>query len=225
MSLQIKNLTLWQNQQTLFNNINLSVSQGEIVCLYGPSGCGKTTLLNAIAGFHDECSGQILLNGNSLMRYRPARTFKIGYVFQDIALFPHMSIFDNIAYAFNVKHAKDERIEKVETLLNMVDLPNISHKYPHQLSGGQKQRIAIARALASNPDVLLMDEPFSSVDVDCTTCITRDMRELILAQKIPTLLVSHNLNEAENFADAIYGISEQNFYPFEMPIPLYNPAA
>ena len=220
MSLEIKQLNLYQDDRILLEQVNLSVQAGQTICLFGPSGCGKTTLLNAIAGFHASYSGNIYLNEKDMHVMRPAKAFKIGYVFQDIALFPHLSIKDNIAYAFTSRQPKAVRKQRVEQLLALVELPGVEHKYPHELSGGQQQRIAIARALALEPEVLLLDEPFAHLDSDCTGCITRDMRDLILSQNIPALLVTHHLQEAEEFTDTIYTIANHKLVRYEEPKPL-----
>ncbi len=219
MTFHIKNLTVKIKQKTLLEEINLSIDEGKIACVFGPSGSGKSTLLNTIIGFHKEYSGEIYLQSRSMCSMRPAKDFKIGYVFQDVALFPHLSVEDNIAYAIRTKDREKKR-SLIEKYLEMVELPGFENKYPHQLSGGQQQRIGIARSLAIEPDILLLDEPFSNIDAECTSCIISDMRQLVLAQKIPSLLVTHNLLEAEQFADVTYSISDHRLHKFVMPLPL-----
>ncbi len=214
MGLHITNLAIHQAGKTLLKMQELHIKRGEIACLFGPSGCGKTTFLNALAGFYDY-GGSIKLSGKELTDCYKQKQVKVGYVFQDIALFPHMTVYENIAFACRSDHCRTK--QAVVDLLSMVQLAGVEAKYPFELSGGQQQRVAIARALAVEPDILLLDEPFSNVDIDCTTCIMEDMCRLIKAQNIPTILVTHNLVEAEQMADSIYLIRDQQICHYQPP--------
>ena len=185
--------------------VSLVLGPGEIGCLLGPSGCGKTTLLRAIAGFEPVREGHILICGEQVSR----RGFTlvpekrgIGMVFQDFALFPHLNVARNIE--FGIAHLPaSQRRRRVDELLHLVALPNIGNSYPHELSGGQQQRVALIRALAPKPALLLLDEPFSSMDVDLRESLARDVRHILRSEKTSALLVTHDQSEAFAMADRI----------------------
>lgn len=185
--------------------LSFSLARGEIGCLLGPSGCGKTTVLRAIAGFEPLLAGHIALDGREISRpgvTAPPETRQVGVVFQDYALFPHLSVADNVAFGLR-KLAKSQRMQRVQSLLDLVGLSTQSNKYPHELSGGQQQRVALARALAPEPDLLLLDEPFSNLDVDLRERLAGEVRDILKASGTTAVLVTHDQHEAFAIADQI----------------------
>ena len=164
--LEINNISLGYGANTVVQGVNLRMDQGEIACLLGPSGCGKTTLLRAIAGFEPVRAGSIVLQGSTVASptvHVAPQLRDIGMVFQDHALFPHLTVGDNVAFGLH-SMPKAQRPARVQEMLELVGLQGMAQRWPHELSGGQQQRVALARALAPNPSLLLMDEPFSSLD-------------------------------------------------------------
>jgi iron(III) transport system ATP-binding protein len=185
--------------------VSFALTAGTIGCLLGPSGCGKTTLLRAIAGFEPLRSGEIRMHGEVVSRHgwtlAPERR-RVGMVFQDFALFPHLTVGDNVA--FGLRHLSErERRARVQELLRLVGLPEYEHDYPHRLSGGQQQRVALARAIAPRPGLLLLDEPFSSLDVELREKLAREVREILRAEDMTAVLVTHDQHEAFAMADEI----------------------
>jgi iron(III) transport system ATP-binding protein len=185
----------------------LGLRQGQIGVLIGPSGCGKTSLLRAVAGLERCDAGRISMGGTMLSDasarvHLPAEARRIGMVFQDYALFPHLSVADNVA--FGVQHlARAERSERVQQMLDLVGLGHAARRAPHQLSGGQQQRIALARALAPQPQLLLLDEPFSSLDVDLRERLAQEVRVILQESGITALFVTHDQFEAFALGDVI----------------------
>jgi iron(III) transport system ATP-binding protein len=199
----------YQNNAT-FSNLDFSLAKGQIGCLLGPSGCGKTTALRCIAGFETVSSGEIRLNGklvSDALFHVSAEKRQIGMVFQDYALFPHLNVEKNIAFGLH-RHERRERQKRVDELLDVVGLQAFKHAYPHQLSGGQQQRVALARALAPKPDLLLLDEPFSNLDVSLRERLGLEVRAILKQQNATAILVTHDQNEAFAIADEI-GILHQ----------------
>ena len=185
--------------------LSFSLEQGAIGCLLGPSGCGKTTVLRAIAGFEHVSSGEIRLNGAVVSAptvHLPPERRRIGMVFQDYALFPHLSVADNIAFGLHGATG-EERRARVGELLATVGLGDSGGKFPHELSGGQQQRVALARALAPKPHLLLLDEPFSNLDVDLRERLSLEVRDIIKRAGITAILVTHDQHEAFAVADEI----------------------
>src|SRR5687768_15541765 len=165
--LELRNIRHAYGRQRVVNNLSFTLEKGTIGCLLGPSGCGKTTVLRCIAGFESVSAGTILLNGVMISNASfclPPEQRHIGMVFQDYALFPHLTVQANIGFGLH-RMQKTERAGRIAEMLQTVGLTDASGKYPHQLSGGQQQRVALARALAPRPDLLLLDEPFSNLDV------------------------------------------------------------
>jgi iron(III) transport system ATP-binding protein len=194
----------------IVHNLSFSMVRGEIGCLLGPSGCGKTTVLRAIAGFEPLIDGRIALGGKELSKRgfsAPPETRQIGVVFQDYALFPHMSIADNIGFGLRKLRSSD-RDARVEQLLTLVGLATRGRQYPHELSGGQQQRVALARALAPKPDLLLLDEPFSNLDVDLRERLAIEVRDILKELGTTAILVTHDQHEAFALADHI-GVMEE----------------
>lgn len=176
-----------------------------LTILFGPSGCGKTTLLRHLAGLSCGVQGNITLGDDvwfdsHVKLFKPASERRIGYVFQNLALFPHLNVSQNVAYGLN-RLAREDRQQRVQSMLELCRLQALSHRYPHQLSGGQQQRVAIARALAIHPRLLLLDEPFQSLDAPLRLELREELRQWISHTKTPTLLVTHDPDEAVALGD------------------------
>ena len=201
-------------------DIDLAIQKGEFVCFLGPSGCGKTTLLRIVAGLETQTSGQIFQAERDISRLPPALR-DYGIVFQSYALFPNLSVFDNVAYGLvnrKVKHS--EVCQRVTDLVKLVGLPGSESKYPGQLSGGQQQRIALARALATSPSLLLLDEPLSALDALERLRLRQEIRSLQQTLGVTTIMVTHDQEEALSIADRIvvmnHGVIEQIGTPMEI---------
>ncbi|MFW6349311.1 MAG: ABC transporter ATP-binding protein [Thiohalospira sp.] len=222
-TLRLEGLTVRYGEHTAVADVSLGLEAGTIGCLLGPSGCGKTTALRAIAGFEPPSAGRVLLQGREVagpaVRIPPEHR-RVGMVFQDLALFPHLTVADNIA--FGLAGGGPHRRERVEELLELVGLPGAGPRYPHHLSGGQQQRIAIARALAPEPAILLLDEPFSSLDVELREQLPRELRGILQAAGITTLLVTHDQMEAFAMADRVGVMSGGALCQWDTPYNLYH---
>jgi len=183
-------------------DINLTVKDGELLVLLGPTGAGKTTLLNIIAGLINY-EGNISFDGRSIDSL-PARLRMVGVLFQNLALFPHLDVRSNIAYGLKIRGSPNgENNSRVNELLRLMNIGHLSHRYPKNLSGGEKQRVALARALAIFPKILLLDEPFSSLDFRTSRYLMMELRRVQKASNITTIYVTHNLLEAREMADRI----------------------
>lgn len=207
MSIQVKNIHKEFGRFTALNDITLDFPTGELVALLGPSGCGKTTLLRIIAGLEQADSGQVLLDGEDASSTH-VRERQVGFVFQHYALFKHMTVFDNVAFGMRMKprgqRPSEAKIkEKVHELLNLVQLDWLADRFPSQLSGGQRQRIALARALAVEPRVLLLDEPFGALDAKVRKELRRWLRKLHDELHITSIFVTHDQEEALEVADRV----------------------
>jgi iron(III) transport system ATP-binding protein len=186
-------------------DLSLALHPGTIACLLGPSGCGKTTVLRCIAGFEPLRGGEIAIDGEVVSRSGfalPPEKRRVGMVFQDYALFPHLDVTGNVGLALSGMPAA-RRAERVSELLKAVGLVEAARRYPHQLSGGQQQRVALARALAAHPRLVLLDEPFSSLDVELRERLAGEVRALLKAQGMTAILVTHDQLEAFALADEI----------------------
>lgn len=187
----------------VLNGVSFELQSGQIGCLMGPSGSGKTTVLLCIAGLEHIHSGDIMLNDSALSaahRHVPPEKRRVGMVFQDFALFPHLSVSENIAFGLHSLAAADRR-KQVAEMLELCDLRPLAAAYPHELSGGEQQRTALARALATNPDILLLDEPFSRLDAALHEKLSREVRDILKSRRQTVLMVTHNQNEAFLTAD------------------------
>lgn len=203
--LAVNDVSIAYGKSTVVKDVSLQLEKGEIGCFLGPSGCGKTTLLRAIAGFEPLKQGEIRLNENSVSStgtHLAPEKRNIGMVFQDFALFPHLTIADNIAFGIRSLKQAEQKL-RTQQLLEMVSLGDYGKRYPHELSGGQQQRIALIRALAPKPDLLLMDEPFSSMDVELRQELATEIRDILKQENITAILVTHDQNEAFLVADTI----------------------
>ena len=224
MSIEVRNISKNFNAFRALDKINLDIRSGELVALLGPSGCGKTTLLRIIAGLETPDAGNIVFHGEDVSGH-DVRNRNVGFVFQHYALFRHMTVFDNVAFGLRMK-AKKERpsekviAERVHELLNMVQLDWLSDRYPEQLSGGQRQRIALARALAVQPKVLLLDEPFGALDAKVRKELRRWLARLHEEIHLTSVFVTHDQEEAMEVADRIVvmnkGVIEQVGSPAEV---------
>jgi iron(III) transport system ATP-binding protein len=201
--------------------VSLGVGQGELVCFLGPSGCGKTTLLRIIAGLEVQSAGTVVQAGRDISRLPPMER-DYGIVFQSYALFPNLSIADNVAYGLvNRRVPRGQRDERVRELLALVGLPDSGTKYPGQLSGGQQQRIALARALATSPGLLLLDEPLSALDARVRVRLRGEIRALQQRLGITTVLVTHDQEEALSMADRIVVMKEGGIEQIGTPAEVY----
>jgi iron(III) transport system ATP-binding protein len=201
-------------------HIDLAIARGEFVCFLGPSGCGKTTLLRIIAGLETQSAGSVFQAGRDISRLPPAER-DYGIVFQSYALFPNLSIADNVAYGLvNRRTPRAEAARRVDELLRLVGLPGSGSKFPAQLSGGQQQRIALARALATSPGLLLLDEPLSALDALERVRLRQEIRSLQKKLGVTTVMVTHDQEEALSMADRIvvmnHGAIEQVGTPLEV---------
>lgn len=203
--LELQDLHVAYDRRPAVHGISFALGDGVIGCLLGPSGCGKTTVLRAIAGFVEPSQGEIQIAQQTVFarnRSIPTEQRGVGMVFQDFALFPHLNAGDNIGFGLRPWTASERRV-RVDELLELVGLSAHRHAFPHELSGGEQQRIALARAMAPRPSVLLLDEPFSSMDVELREQLARDVRDILNQENITAILVTHDQNEAFALADEI----------------------
>ncbi len=205
MKLTVNKACIGYEEEDIVKGVSLQLNSGTIGCLLGPSGCGKTTLLRAIAGFQSVRSGEIRLGGRIVAEAQTSispEKRRVGMVFQDLALFPHLTVTENIAFGLHRKK-EAERQQRVSELLRLIGLEKSGSLYPHQLSGGQQQRIALARAMAPRPELLLLDEPFSSLDMEIREKLAREVGEILRQEQLTALLVTHDQMEAFAMADEI----------------------
>lgn len=226
LALQIKDLDVRYpgTDISAVQDISFELSQGEIACLLGPSGCGKTTLLRAIAGFLNPYAGQIGLKGT--IASVPGRVLSpekrnVGVVFQDYALFPHLTVQKNIEFGLH-KSTPGQRQARSTDLLRLIGLTELAGRYPHELSGGQQQRVALARALAPKPTLILLDEPFSNLDVELKERLTFEVREILKAENMSAILVTHDQHEAFSMADRIGVMDKGRLQQWGTPYSLYH---
>lgn len=190
-------------------NVNIFMPEGGTLVLLGENGAGKSTILNLVAGLMAPDTGHIRIGGETLVDTAtrtciPAESRGTGYVFQDYALFPHMTVYDNIAYGLHIRHLPREAIDaRVRELAGKLELLQICNEKVGNLSGGQRQRVALLRALAVQPKCLLLDEPFSALDIRTQAQMRQELREILVAAKIPTIMVTHDLRDAVALGDRI----------------------
>lgn len=226
MSIEIRNVKKNFGSFSALNDVSLDVPSGELVALLGPSGCGKTTLLRIIAGLETPDSGNILFHGSDATE-RQVREREVGFVFQHYALFRHMTVFENVAFGLRVRpkstRPSDAEIKRrVHELLELVQLDWLADRYPPQLSGGQRQRIALARALAVEPKVLLLDEPFGALDAKVRKELRRWLRRLHDELHITSIFVTHDQEEALEVADRVVVINKGKIEQIGTPQDVYD---
>jgi sulfate transport system ATP-binding protein len=226
MSIEIRNLNKRFGATVACDNLNLDIPSGELVALLGPSGCGKTTLLRIIAGLEVADSGSVLFQGEDATNTH-VRERNVGFVFQHYALFGHMTIFENVAFGLRVRpkatRPSDAEIKsKVMQLLKLVQLDWLADRYPHQLSGGQRQRIALARALAVEPKVLLLDEPFGALDARVRKELRRWLRRLHDEVHVTSVFVTHDQEEAMEVADRVVVLNQGRIEQVGTPDEVYD---
>jgi len=214
-TLEVQNLTkrFVAAPHPAVNNVSFALEDGEILALVGPSGCGKTTTLRLVAGLDRPDSGSITINGSlaaSESRFLPPEKRGVGLVFQDHALFPHLTVFDNVAFGLHGCRAtsrqgrkRDEIQTTVSDMLRLVGMDSLTKRYPHALSGGERQRVALARALAPRPVLVLMDEPFSSLDADMRLEMREQVRDILKAMQSTVVFVTHDQEEALFMGDRL----------------------
>jgi len=226
MSIEIRNISKRFGTLAVCDHLNLDIPSGELVALLGPSGSGKTTLLRIIAGLERPDEGSVLFHGEDAT-CADVRTRNVGFVFQHYALFGHMTIFENVAFGLRVRPrairpSESEIRDKVGALLKLVQLDWLADRYPHQLSGGQRQRIALARALAVEPKVLLLDEPFGALDAKVRKELRRWLRRLHDEMHVTSVFVTHDQDEAMEVADRIVVMNQGRIEQQGSPDEVYD---
>ena len=225
--LALEHVALSYGAKPVLSDVSFVLSPGQIGCLLGPSGCGKTTALRLIAGFEQLTAGEIRI-GAEIVSY-PGHSLapeqrRVGLVFQDYALFPHLDVAKNVAFGLAALPATDRRM-RVAEMLDLVGLSHEAEAYPHQLSGGQQQRVALARALAPRPRLLLLDEPFSNLDVELREKLSLEVRDILKQEAITALLVTHDQHEAFAMADVIGVMNHGVIQQWDTPYNLYHQPA
>lgn len=229
MSIEVRNISKSFAAFKALDNVNLELPRGELIALLGPSGCGKTTLLRIIAGLEQADEGSIILSGEDAS-HKHVRERQVGFVFQHYALFRHMSVFENVAFGLRVKPKAQRPSEKeirakVMRLLELVQLDWLADRFPSQLSGGQRQRIALARALAVEPQVLLLDEPFGALDAKVRKELRRWLRRLHDELHISSVFVTHDQEEALEVSDRVVLMNKGRIEQIGSPREIYNEPA
>ena len=212
MTIKIQSLTIAYDENLILSNCNLRLKEGEILVILGPSGCGKTTLLRAIAGFVKPDSGSIQLNGRSLDHLQPEER-NIGMLFQRPVLFPHKDVLGNILFAYRKK--KDRKMKEVNEIMQDMGIYQMKNQAIETLSGGEAQRVVLARALLTNPELLLLDEPLSSLDLNVRRQLASEIRATLKSKNIAAIHVTHDHEEAEIIGDRIIHWSELNLLESE----------
>jgi sulfate transport system ATP-binding protein len=226
MTIEVQHIRKQFGQFTALDDVSLQFADGELTALLGPSGCGKTTLLRCIAGLEFPDAGRVLLDGQDASNHH-VRERQVGFVFQHYALFKHMTVFENVAFGLRVKPRRERPTEaqiqeKVKRLLELVQLDWIADRYPPQLSGGQRQRIALARALAVEPRVLLLDEPFGALDAKVRKELRRWLRQLHDELHVTSIFVTHDQEEALEVADRVVLMNKGRVEQLGTPSDVYN---
>jgi iron(III) transport system ATP-binding protein len=222
--LEVDGLRHAYDDEEVVRGLTFSLARGTIGCLLGPSGCGKTTVLRCIAGFEPVQEGTIRIAGSTVSARGatvPPELRRIGMVFQDYALFPHLDVGANIAFGLHA-FARAHRQARVQELAQLVGLTHELEKFPHEISGGQQQRVALARALAPRPDLLLLDEPFSNLDVELRERLAAEVRDIIKRSGATAILVTHDQHEAFAVADEIGVMHEGRIQQWDLPYNLYH---
>ncbi|HOL36291.1 MAG: ABC transporter ATP-binding protein [Proteobacteria bacterium] len=222
MGLQLANIGKSFDGVEALRDVTLEIGEHEFVCLLGPSGCGKTTLLRIVAGLLQADRGSLSMDGEDLARL-PPRSRNFGIVFQSYSLFPNMTVRENIGYGLRIRRTERARIEqRVDELLALIQTPGVAERYPWQLSGGQQQRVALARALAVEPRLILLDEPLSALDARVRNEMRRELRDLQRRLRIPTIMVTHDQEEALMLADVVVCMNRGMIEQAGSPQTLYQ---
>lgn len=223
-TLTLRDIECRYDDRVVVRGLTLHVRDGSVVCLLGPSGCGKTTVLRAVAGFQSLEGGEILIRGRTVSRpgyLLPPESRRLGMVFQDYALFPHLTVAGNVGFGLRDTSANEKR-RTVDEVLDLVGLSGMARRYPHELSGGQQQRVALARALAPNPDLILLDEPFSNLDVDLRERLSGEVRAILKHRGTTAVLVTHDQHEAFALGDMVGVMHEGRMLQWDTPYNLYH---
>lgn len=222
MYVEMKNIYKRYGDFLASDNVSFGIEKGKLVALLGPSGSGKTTLLRMIAGLENPNSGDIFIDGKRVNDI-PASKRGIGFVFQNYALFRYMTVFDNVAFGLELQKMPKKQIkERVKELLELTGLSGMEKRYPNQLSGGQRQRVAFARALAPNPQVLLLDEPFAAIDAKVRTELRSWLKEMVEKLEITSIFVTHDQDEAVEVADEIIITNHGTIEQMGTPVEIYK---
>jgi iron(III) transport system ATP-binding protein len=222
--LELNHVSIGIGDLVIVEDVTFDLTHGEIGCLLGPSGCGKTTLLRGVAGFENTIAGNISIDGETVSSprvHQAIETRRVGMVFQDYALFPHLTARENIAFGIAAMAPRD-RNHRVLELAHMTGVVELLDEYPHRMSGGQQQRVAVARAMAPRPRLLLLDEPFASLDVALREQIARDIRGVLKEDGITAILVTHNRQEAFAMADKVGVMRAGRLLQWDTPFNLYH---
>ena len=221
--LEFLNISHKYDKKMILNDFSMKLEAGEVVSLLGPSGCGKTTLLKLASGIEKLQNGEIKLNDEIVSSFNfhlNSDKRQIGYVFQDCALFPHLTVMENIFFGIKKNHiAKSSK--KIQNLMDQINISNLTNNYPHELSGGQQQQVALVRAMASDPKIIFLDEPYSNLDSRLKEKIRDQMLHILREHKISALLVTHDPEEAMFMSDKIGVLNNGSIEQFGSPIDLY----
>ena len=222
MYVELKNINKTFGDYKASDNVNFGIEKGKLIGLLGPSGSGKTTILRMIAGLENPDSGEIIIDGK-VVNDIPASKRGIGFVFQNYALFRYMTVFDNIAFGLKIQKKSKKFIkERVNELAKLIGLEGLEKRYPSQLSGGQKQRVAFARALAPNPNLLLLDEPFAAIDAKVRQELRSWLKDMIERLGVTSIFVTHDQSEAIEVADEIIITNKGRIEQIGSPIDIYQ---
>lgn len=222
MKLELKDISMKFDQVTAVNNLNITINDGELVCLLGPSGCGKSTTLFILAGLYKPSSGQLYF-GDKLVNNIEPENREIGMVFQNYALYPHMTVLDNIKFPLKMaKVPKKEAQERATEMAKLVQIEHLLDRKPKQLSGGQQQRVAIARALVKKPKLLLLDEPLSNLDARLRLEMREEIRRIQQEVGITTIFVTHDQEEAMSISDRILLMKDGKYQQYSSPQEMYD---
>ncbi len=222
VNLEIKDLTKVYNKKTVLDNISFEVKDGEFLSILGPSGCGKTTLLKILIGIENPTSGRILKKEKDITKLDSSKR-GMGIVFQNYALFPNMTVLDNVMYALNLKlKNKEEAKKEALKMIKVVNMEEHIKKYPHELSGGQQQRVAIARTLALKPDIILFDEPMSALDADNRLGLRKELKDIQKKFKTTMIYITHDQEEAFSLSDRVMVMNNGKIEQIDVPNKIFN---